>query len=549
MLRLVERRPQQMDQQTWKAQRREAVRELGRLRTRRAVPALLAIVARERFDVVLEYAITALGEIRDPRAVGPLQRLRQDKALDAYVREAAARALRRIGASPAVKPVKPRDTGRRPVRPPRPPPKNGGSQPAPPDGKPAVTPPVRRAVGLTDPEQVFGALPALGPAPPPGLLMRSISWELVAGAADVRWDSADQGTRAGLSAAGRFRLQQERQRLGLTVAAGAGLGLRVDNPGNGDAVWSMNHDLTVTPEVRLYPFGGRLSGLFGQLTASAGYGLVHASGEPATADTRLAAAGNLSVAAGPGFGRVLDAGPRLRLRRLLRVLREAGLVTMAVPRKIRAQLIHAWYALRNHQGSHARLGHTLAILTRAGLLNALSDPSTTYRLVRVLDDPQLEQRQEGPLVRLGFGYARTLIKDAPDSNNAFLYSAAEYHRQLGELHAFDGQLRFFYQTIGDPDFYGVSYAATYRYFLYSSALDPLGSISAGLSGGLSNQPGGVFADRVGYRFVARGAYTHHFNRGSAVTASLAAGVDTGNPLLLFNLELRWGLWRGSFVAP
>ena len=543
MLRLLRRRPEGMDASTWKTQRREAVRELGRRRVRRAVPRLLQIVARERFDVILEFAITALGEIRDRRAVPALERLKQDSSLDSYVREAAARSLRKIGTgtSPRVTP-RPKKTDR-PTRP-RP---RKVPRPVPPG--PKKDPPRPAQVRWThDPTRGFEPVPGPGPRPAAAVLQRSSWWDLAASSARVNWDGQVQGTSAGFKLGSRYTLHEERDWFGFSLRGVTHLGFQLQRPPGGASSWELTHALELRPEVRFYPFTRSLPLLFAQLGGGAGYGLVQATSP--TADDRLSVAGNLSVGAGPGYGRLLDVGPRLRLRRLEHTLARARMLHNSISARVAEELFHVWYGLRNRVGSFARLGQTLRILQRAGLLrNRPLGPALTYRLIRILDDPQLDDRPEGYLFRLGYGYARTLIKDADDTNLAFVYATGEYHRQFGALHGFAGDLRFFYQMVGDPDFYGVTFSASYLRHLYTTSIDPVGSIGAGIKGGLSNQPGAALADGgLGYRFVANASYTHHFSRGTSVAASVGAGVDTGSPLLLFSLQARYGLARGSYVT-
>ena len=541
MLLLLRQRPAGMDAKTWQSQRREAVRELGRLRAREAVPPLLKIVASERVDVILEFAITALGTIGDRRAVPALRKLEGDASLDTYVRQAASRALVNIDKGPRVAP-QPRP--RRPLRPPRSRPRKEPVTP-PPDVRPPPRPRQKRG---RDPGEAFGRLPPLGGEPDSDVIFRARWWDLAAGAADIRWDGQVEGTTAGLKLGSRYSMQEERRRLGFSMEAAGHLGFSLANAPGVDPTWALTHSLQVNPEVRLYPFTQSVPLLFGQVNGGAGYGLVHAS-QPGLLDDRLSVAGNLSVGAGPGYGRVLDAGSRLRLARLRGVLEQAGLLSGAIPAAVEARLIHAWYELRDHVGSYARMGHTLRILHKARLLVRPPDAAVTYRLIRVLDDPQLDLRPEGFLVRLGYGYARTLVKNAPDSNMAFLYTTGEYHRQFGARHAFSADLRFFYQHVGDPDFYGVTFSASYMRYLYTASLDAVGSLSAGLEGGVSNQPGAAFSDSgLGYRFLARGSYTHHLSRGARIAASLGAGMDTGSPQVMFSLEARYGLSRGSYLG-
>ena len=97
LLTILQGKPSGMSMDDWRARRREVARELGELRERAAVPTLLNIIKRERFDVILEISIGALANIGDERAIKPLKRLLTDPTVDTFVRDAAAQALRRLG--------------------------------------------------------------------------------------------------------------------------------------------------------------------------------------------------------------------------------------------------------------------------------------------------------------------------------------------------------------------------------------------------------------------------------------------------------------------
>jgi hypothetical protein len=535
MLRLLKKKPRGMTTETWLEQRREAARELGRLKDRRAVPVLLKIIGKERFDVILEIAIDALGEIGDKRAVEPLRRLLNDPSLDSYVRDAVAGALKKLGADEGIEPVMP------PVKPPvKPPPVKPPVKPLP-DDKDLAT---RLAQELNP----FGELPPVEARVPADLLGKTDRWQIIGGSADVRWDSAAGQTVTRLDLGTRYFRQVERKSYGYTVDGALDLGFRYDDTSRTDASWDLSHGLTVNPEIRFYPFRHDLPKLFGQVSGGAGYG-VGLADHPMFLDRRFTFAGHVSVGGGPGYGRILDMGPRLRLRRLEFVLKKAGILNGSIDRAVGDQIIHTWYHERNRIGSFTHLGYTLDILRRANLLaKEHVDPATTYRLVRILDDPQLDDRPAGIMLRLGYGYARSFVKDVDDTTMAFLYLTGEYIRQKIRS-SLEGRLRFFYEMYNDPDHYGVSAEGGYNAFLYSSTYDPLGALGATVSLGLSNQPGAVFDDGgLAFQALVGGSYTRFFNRGSAVVASLRGGLQNRAPLILFTLEARYGIAPGSFVS-
>jgi hypothetical protein len=103
--------------------------------------------------------------------------------------------------------------------------------------------------------------------------------------------------------------------------------------------------------------------------------------------------------------------------------------------------------------------------------------------------------------------------------------------------------------VDDHDTYGVTAQAAYTHYLYNAHDDPLGALSATLSGGINNQPGARFdGGGLGYQAMAGASYTRFFNRGSRIVASARLGIDTGSPLFLISLEAQYGVAYGS-IAP
>jgi hypothetical protein len=293
LLRLLKRRPSGMSPDRWRSQRREAARELGRLHERRAVPILLSIVAKERFDVLLEIAIEALGKIGDKRAIGPLKRLMDDPSLDAYVRDAVGTALKRLGHARSSRP--PRKVIRTTTR--------TGNKPQP-------DPPVKKINRYR-----FEALPPLQlPDINASLIAKRDQLELAATSGQFLWDGAADRTQGGLDIATRYRIQVEARRLSYSIDASASLGLRLDDPpGDDRTTWDFNHTLQFNPEVRYYPFSNDLPLLFGQAIVSLGYGLALARPAASADEKRFAFASTLNTAFAVGYGRKYDIGARLRV--------------------------------------------------------------------------------------------------------------------------------------------------------------------------------------------------------------------------------------------
>lgn len=79
--------------------RRLAASALGKIKDRRAVDPFITLLAKEEKPQVHQYAIKALGRIRDVRARPILEKIASDDAEREYTRAAAQRALKRLSRS------------------------------------------------------------------------------------------------------------------------------------------------------------------------------------------------------------------------------------------------------------------------------------------------------------------------------------------------------------------------------------------------------------------------------------------------------------------
>lgn len=554
LLELLQRRPRSVEVEAWRAQRRDAARELGRLREPRAVPTLLSIVAAERFDVILELAIEALGNIGDRRAVEPLRALLSDPSLDAYVREATASALGKLGA-PVASGGTPTPDGALPTE--------GGPVATAPAGASGSETNARAPLGSgtsqpSDPRADPGAggrppsFAQLQALPPTSLaadaLARSERLELVASSGELGWDGGADRVRAALRFGARYRRQLERPRLGYSLDAGTDLDFRViDPPRADDTTWTLQHGLRLRPELRFYPFLTDLPRLCGQISGGIDYGF-GLSSPIAALERRTSFGAVASVGLGPAYGRIYDIGPRLRLQRFERVLRRSGWIDGPLDPVLANRLLAIWYALRDAIGSYAQLGHALRALREAGVISGEIDPATSYRLIRVLDDPQLDQRRSGGLLRLGYGYARQLVLDADDHDLAFLYASAEGVWQRSSVRERFAALRFSWNQL-ERDSYALSAEAGQRWFLYNRALDPLGVLGVTASAGVANQQNTAFdGGGVAYQALVGGSYTRFFSRGSQVEAALRGGLDRRGGLVLLTLSATYGVAAGAYAT-
>ena len=532
LLAILKRRPANLDQETWRTQRREAARELGRQRERRAVPLLLGIIEKERFDVILEIAIDALGNIGDRRAIEPLRGLLADPSLDAYVRDAVAGALKKLGSAASAPSVKknPR-RARRSAKSAEGGKEANGSEPSEKRG--------------------FARLPDLRLAEPnDDLLSRSQRLELLLGSARFDWEGRTERTQLDLALGGHYLLREERKTLGMTIDAAGDLGFATISPKAADAsTWQLTHQLQVNPELRFYPFQKDLPLLFGQVSGGAGYGMRFDSA-PNALDNAFRFASTLAIAVAPGYGRVIDIASKLRLDRIVYVLRQAGLLepVVNIDRTTANQIFAMWFQLRDKIGSYSRLGYTLRLLRKANLLRDEVDPATAYKLIRILDDPQLFDRRQGYSFRLGYGYARTILLDGPDLDLGYLFSTASWHRQVGTSRELGAEARFVWSHVGEPDTVSVTFDGYYNWYRYNRSLDPLGGYGVVVSTGLSSQSSPSFTDSdFAYRLLAGLSYTRFASAGTRVIAAMRGGFDNRGGLFLLTVEARIGTAVGSMA--
>lgn len=558
LISILIERPPGMKKETWMSERREAARELGRSRSRQAVPHLLNIVAHERLDVVLEIAIDALGKIGDTRAIGPLKNLLREPTLDPYVREATLQALHKLESSDTARTQSPAATGetqsRTPVHSSPPPAQKYEASPVSPSPKSmtnAKTPPSEERFSRGPRAPIFkDLLPISTASRHPDLLAVTSNWDIAAGSATIDWNKANNKTKmAALANTTLFR-QVEKRRYGYRIDGTLGLDFHLIKPTGTESNWLISHTGMTAPEIRYYPLVNDFSKFFFQLAGKFEYGVM-VSGNPQTASDRTSVGGTLTGGGGPGYGRLYNIGSTLRVKELESTLRRHGILRAPIQRDSALSLTQAWYALRNQLGQYHQLGHTLDILERNHHIDRESiDPALTYRLLRILEDPQLYDRPHGLIFRLGYGYSRNLIMDRDDNDMAFVYASGESAFQINTHQAALGTLRVFFDPHHDTKHYGAEFESTYRHYFYSPQFDPRGALGVSFLSGVGNQPGDVFSEGgSGYRVLTGLSYTFFFNRGSRLETAAQFGVNNNSPIVFLTLAVNYGLASGSFSTP
>lgn len=572
LIRILQERPAGMPREEWQEQRREAVRELKRRRDKRAVPALLEIVRHERLDVLLEMAISALGELGDRRAIEPLRQLSADPSLDSYVRNEATEALRKLGATvdnraehsersstqmeelprldtSAAANEQPRRRYEKGYR------ISGDEQVWRQPGRSAVG--GRKSAWTTkslEEEKNSPSSTAISPIVPidlsleRGLLAKSEEWKIGIDKLGYQYDGAAERKSGALGLQGKYRQYMEKEKLGYSLAGGTSSSFLMAQANTEASVWQISQMLQAAAEGRYYLISESSSSVKGGYFAQIACGLSESASwgrASANIQENSAATLSLSCGAGPGWGRVINVGALLRLRRFERALRASGLVLNGIPTEIGNKLQLIWFKQRNTIGVWQQLDYSLALLEQHGLLSTKDIGSqTAYRLIRILEDPQPNDRPAGLLFRLGYGAGRTMISQLDDYFLSFVYGGIEYDVQKDSLTSFTSKLRLFYQLANEPEVWGASLDLGYTRYLYGEQEDPLGGISTFAQLGYSDQS---TSNARTAKVLLGAGYSRFFDRASRLTLSLLGGVENQAGLIMLNLEFEYGLASGHIA--
>ena len=103
---------------------------------------------------------------------------------------------------------------------------------------------------------------------------------------------------------------------------------------------------------------------------------------------------DIQIALGGGYGRVVDVGAAIRVRRLARMLDDARALGKPIDAATSKKLQLTWWALRGERSDYRALIATVAILREAGILLGEPNAAITYEILQVLRDTQLYMRPE-----------------------------------------------------------------------------------------------------------------------------------------------------------
>lgn len=546
--KLVEKQPADMDRATWKEKRRDAARKLAQSKDKRAVPILVKLAETETFDIIGEIAIEGLGNIGDPSAAPTLQKIANDPAREKVQRDLARKALGKLGAPATPPPPPPPD----PVEPPPPPPPDGGTPPPPPD--PVDT-------GGTAGSTLIGERPQTARPTPPAMSDDTIAaydrLTFAAGTAHLGYDTVRKRTVFDIDATATWLHRVEREKMAFGWDAGARVVAGVINPEGRPQTRGTQILATGRGEARFY--AGQIYGI-GKAAVGVELNYIADIGTDPTNDLReTRKTADLQIAIGGGYGRVLDVGGAIRVRRLSRTLDAARALGKPISPAVARDLQLAWWALRGERSTYAALVTTVAILREAGILLGEPDAGLAYEILAVLRDSQLFLRPSGLDVQVVVGEGYLIRPDDPMPQQSGrveqLLASVGYGEQLADdtfevsatSHA---RLRLFAPD-DQPAPWAIGGTARIRRFTYGAHGDPFGALdlSATALASKDNPPGigpDATGDELGLRLEGQLGFTYWMNQASGVRLAATVAADGGELFVGAQLEATYGLLDATF---
>ena len=585
LVKMIETQPADMDKSAWKEKRRESARKLVASKDKRAVPELIKIVETETFDIIGEIAIEGLGNFGDQSAVPALQKAANDAARDKATRDLAKKALAKLGANATVT-MTPNGGGTTPP--------TGGGTTTPPTGGGTTTPPTGGGTtpptggGTTPPNgggttgtglegrdggattgggaggasSLFNTKPAEGapegPLLPDDTIAAYDRLTIAGGAASLSYDTVRKRAAFDADILARWQKRIERPSMAWGYDVGAQLVAGLVNPEGRAATRGAQIGVDGAGEARFY--AGKVYGIG---KAAVGFQLDYVSyieNDPAgnndVKDTRYTA--DLQAAIGGGYGRVVDVGAAVRVRRLARTLDAARALGKQIDDATSRKLQMAWWALRGERSTYRALVVTVAILREAGILLGEPDAGLSYELLAVLRDSQLFMRPEGLDLQLVVteGY---LVRDAMNPTpieegrieQAIL--SASYGAQLAEDKAEVSGTAFARTRLLAPDTqpspWAIGATGRLKRFAYGDHGDPLGALDVAATvllskdGSLMGQPDA----KVALRIQGEAGFTYWLNQASGLRAAATIAEDGGELFFGASIQATYGLLDGTYA--
>jgi len=577
-IKLIETQPADMDRATWKDRRREVARKLGQSKDKRAVAVLIKLAETETFDIIGEIAIEALGNLGDGAAAPTLQKIAADPARDKAQRDLAKKALARLGPEPVAGSSKPPAAGATPATGPSASATGATAAPRPPTattapGSPTAPRPTTTAGTTGTPTGRAGvaerssatndggsATSALGSGAAPSLALPVIADDAIAayervtfagGTASFGYDTVRKRIDFDADIAGQYQKRIERESMAWGTDAGAHIVGGYINPEGPAVSRGLQIDVTADGELRFY--SGAVYGV-GRAAGAAQLNYVaDVTDDPDNTlkDSRFTA--DLQVAIGGGYGRLIDVGAAIRVRRLARTLEAARALGTPINATTARRLQLTWWALRGERSTYSALVATVAILREAGILLGEPDAGLSYEILNVLRDSQLYLRPSGIDAQLVFGegYLQRPDDPAPAESGrveqllaSLGYGAQLDHDKLEASGNAYARLRLFAPDT-QPSPWAAGVQARLRRFSYGDHGDPIGALDVSADLRLSNDD--LEDSQIGQRIAGQLGFTWWINAASGFRLAASVGEDRGELFVGAELTATYGLLDGTFA--
>jgi hypothetical protein len=535
LVKLIENQPADLDRPTWKEKRRDAAKKLAQSKDKRAVPELIKLADTETFDIIGEFAIEGLGNLGDPSAVPTLQKIAGDPARDPHQKELAKKALAKLGASEGA------------AAPTTAPPPASGGQPAPSTPEPPET----TQAGATG-AGLIGARaapdnPSL-PAVADDTLAASERLTFAGGGATLGYDTVQKRLDFNADVEGTYARRVERERMAWGLDADVHVVTGLINPPGPAQQRGAEVVAQGDGEIRFY--SGQLYAI-GKAANAVQVDYVSDVPNNGMAVKFTHTYADAQLAVGGGYGRVLDIGAAIRVRRLARALDNNRALGKPIDAATSKKLQLTWWSLRGERTTYRALIATIAVLREAGILLSEPDAGLTYEILNVLRDTQLYVRPSGFDVQLAIseGFLDRPVDNTPSGRVEQLLGLAGYGAQLDDdlveiTGTAYGRLALFTAN-GQPAPWAAGASARMTRFTYGEHGDPFGALDLGADVMVSSDDQ-MRSDKE-LQITGSLGFSYWINQAGGLRLAAQVTEDRGDYFIGASLTATYGLLDGTFA--